>query len=127
MPNKPFDGKSDNRFGNRSNQRKQTNNALRGGLPVIGSVGNAENASNNSLGGMIAKKVGASSTDRHKDYSGDSLHKRAHASSDVDSEAYSQHHTLGTGPTQAAAGDHAHQDLLDLIADLDARITALGG
>jgi len=31
-----------------------------------------------------------------------------HENSDVDSRAEAQHHTLGPGPNQAAAGDHTH-------------------
>jgi hypothetical protein len=34
--------------------------------------------------------------------------KAAHKESDVDSERGSQHHTLGSGPTQAAPGNHLH-------------------
>lgn len=36
--------------------------------------------------------------------------KKAHANSDVDFERQSQHHTLGDGPTQAAAGNHDHRE-----------------
>lgn len=38
----------------------------------------------------------------------DELFRQAHEHSDVDFEIRSLHHTLGTGPTQAARGDHKH-------------------
>lgn len=34
-----------------------------------------------------------------------------HNNSDVDSSAKAQHHTLGVGPTQAAPGNHDHDDI----------------
>lgn len=38
----------------------------------------------------------------------DEMFRKAHEHSDVDFETRSLHHTLGTGPTQAAPGNHKH-------------------
>lgn len=45
----------------------------------------------------------------------DQLNKDSHARDDVDSDLQAHHHTLGTRPHQAAAGNHGHSDLNDLI------------
>lgn len=34
--------------------------------------------------------------------------ERAHTNADTDTRAESQHHTLGSSPTQASPGDHRH-------------------
>lgn len=48
------------------------------------------------------------------------LHQAAHKSSDVDFDRSSQHHTLGSGPTQAAAGNHNHDaSYVSKVGDLD--------
>ena len=47
-----------------------------------------------------------------------------HQKSDVDFSKDSQHHTIGTGPNQAASG-HDVKILQDLVADLLERVEAL--
>lgn len=43
--------------------------------------------------------------------------REVHQYSDVDLDSGSQHHTLGPGPTQAAAGTHRHTDLAGISHD----------
>lgn len=40
-----------------------------------------------------------------------SISKEVHTHSDVDQDQFAQHHTLGTSPNQAAAGNHEHLGL----------------
>jgi hypothetical protein len=51
-----------------------------------------------------------------------------HTNSDVDSEKDAQHHTIGTGVSQAASGAHKHDgnDSFQLLADVEI-IGAKGG
>lgn len=47
-----------------------------------------------------------------------------HKNDDCDKSVFAHHHTIGNSPNQAASGKVV-ADLVKLVADLEARITAL--
>lgn len=64
----------------------------RGGIPIVGSA-----MSDKGPAGGETKKEKDALTNR-------SVHVKAHSASDIDFSPQSQHHTIGTGPMQAASG-----------------------